>query len=169
MITDLTEMTVERLTAFKKKQGKLPERILFFRDGVSEGQHQTVKDEEIPKFFAACTKIGGPTYKPTLSFLIAAKRHHTRFYPCRAEDADMKGNCKPGTVVDRGVTSVYGFDFYLQPHAGLQGTTRPTHYYLVHDENKLTADIIQTITNNASYLFARATRVCLMSVITGLG
>jgi hypothetical protein len=60
--------------------------------------------------------------------------------------------------VDRGVTSVYGFDFFLQAHAGLQGTTRPTHYFVVHDENNLSPDVIQTVTNNASYLYARATR-----------
>ena len=42
------------------------------------------------------------------------KRHHTRFYPTEAENADSKGNPKPGTVVDRGVTAVYNFDFFLQ-------------------------------------------------------
>lgn len=42
------------------------------------------------------------------------KRHRTRFFPTQVEDADDKANPLPGTVVDRGVTSVYHFDFYLQ-------------------------------------------------------
>lgn len=42
------------------------------------------------------------------------KRHHTRFFPTEQENADKDGNPKPGTVVDRGVTSVYHFDFFLQ-------------------------------------------------------
>lgn len=43
-----------------------------------------------------------------------AKRHHTRFFPTQEKDADNKGNPLPGTVVDRGITSVYHFDFFLQ-------------------------------------------------------
>lgn len=41
---------------------------------------------------------------------------------------------------------------------GLQGTTRPTHYYVVHDEIGFTADVLQGLTNDVSYMFARATK-----------
>ncbi|KAG8775710.1 hypothetical protein FRC12_001319 [Ceratobasidium sp. 428] len=160
MITDMTDMMVERLTAFKTKNNILPSRILFFRDGVSEGQFLTVRDDELPKMQQAFAKFptrDGKPYAPKLTILIAGKRHHTRFFPTRDEDAD-KGNCKPGTVVDRGVTSVYDFDFFLQAHSGLQGTTRPTHYTVVHDENGFTADRLQGLTHGMAYLFARATR-----------
>lgn len=50
-----------------------------------------------------------------------------RFFPTKQEDADRTGNLKPGTVVDEKVTHPFAFDFYLQAHAGLQGTARPTH------------------------------------------
>ena len=43
-------------------------------------------------------------------------------------------------------------------HGGLQGTTRPTHYYVVHDEIGFQADQLQTLTNDVSFLFARATK-----------
>lgn len=46
----------------------------------------------------------------------------------------------------------------LIAHGGLQGTTRPTHYYVVHDEIKFRADQLQTLTNDVSYMFARATK-----------
>jgi hypothetical protein len=36
MIDDLTEMMLERLRAYKKKSGDLPERVIVYRDGVSE-------------------------------------------------------------------------------------------------------------------------------------
>lgn len=52
----------------------------------------------------------------------------------------------------------FNFDFYLQAHAGLQGTVKPTHYTVVYDENSLSADDIQQGTHDASYLYARATR-----------
>ena len=43
-------------------------------------------------------------------------------------------------------------------HGGLQGTTRPTHYFVVHDEIGFNADLLQKLTNDISYMFARATK-----------
>ena len=77
----------------------------------------------------------------------------------RDDDADEKWNCKAGTVVDRGVTSVYWHDFFAQPHSALQGTVRPTHYTMLHDDNNISADVIQKLVNDFSYVYARATRV----------
>ena len=50
------------------------------------------------------------------------------------------------------------FDFYLQAHAGLQGTVKPTHYVVIYDESSLTADMVQQGVHAASYLYARATK-----------
>lgn len=97
-------------------------------------------------------------YRPKLTIIICGKRHHARFYATTDTAADRNGNTRPGTVVDKGVTEVFGFDFYLQAHAGLQGTVRPTHYTVVYDENKLGADEVQQGTHCASYLYARATK-----------
>ena len=46
----------------------------------------------------------------------------------------------------------------LVAHGGLQGTTRPTHYYVVHNEIGFKADELQVLTNAVSYMFARATK-----------
>jgi eukaryotic translation initiation factor 2C len=40
----------------------------------------------------------------------------------------------------------------------LQGTTRPTHYYVVHDDIGFQADELQNLTNAVSFMFARATK-----------
>jgi len=52
----------------------------------------------------------------------------------------------------------FDFDFYLQAHAGVQGTVKSTHYTVVYDENDLSADDLQQGTHDASYLYARATK-----------
>ncbi|PCH37525.1 argonaute-like protein [Wolfiporia cocos MD-104 SS10] len=160
MITELAAMMEERIEAYKKRSGALPERILVYRDGVSEGQFPIVVAEEMPEIRKAYRKFSTAQkqYSPKLTIVVCGKRHHTRFYPTEAEHADGLGNPRPGTVVDRGITAVYDFDFFLQAHGGLQGTTRPTHYYVVHDEIGFTADTLQTLTNNVSYMFARATK-----------
>lgn len=56
--------------------------------------------------------------------------------------------------------TMYGFDFdfYLQAHAGLQRYVKTTHYTVVYDENRLSADEMQKGTHDASHLYARATK-----------
>ena len=63
-----------------------------------------------------------------------------------------------GSTPDFSKSESFRFDFYLQAHAGLQGTVRPTHYTVVYDENRLGADEVQQGTHHASYLYARATK-----------
>lgn len=76
----------------------------------------TVVKEEMPAIQAAFRKFasGQAQYNPKLTIVICGKRHHTRFYPTEAANADSNGNPRPGTVVDQGVTSIYNFDFFLQ-------------------------------------------------------
>jgi len=157
MITDLAEMMEERLKTFRSINRRLPERILVFRDGVSEGQYEQVVQIEYPSLMTGCRAVD-PKYNPKVTIIICGKRHHTRFYPTSEADADKTSNTKAGTVVDRGVTSVYNFDFYLQAHAGLQGSVRPTHYVVVIDQNNFGADEVQRLTHDTSYMFARATK-----------
>jgi eukaryotic translation initiation factor 2C len=51
---------------------------------------------------------------------------------------DRSGNCPAGTVVDSEISHPVEFDFYLQSHAGLLGTSRPSHYNVLYDENNFT-------------------------------
>nr|GAT44419.1 argonaute-like protein [Mycena chlorophos] len=156
MVTNLKGMMMQRLRRFAETNGgRLPQRVLVYRDGVSEGQFRTVIDEELPQIKAAFRDAPVANYNPKLTIVICGKRHHTRFYPAEGGDAANDGNPKPGTVVDRGVTAVYDFDFFLQIRGG---TTRPTHYYVVHDEIGFKADLLQGLTNSVSYMFARATK-----------
>ncbi|KAG0692978.1 ribonuclease H-like domain-containing protein [Suillus ampliporus] len=159
MITDLTAMMIERLMFYKGKNRTLPDRVFVYRDGVSEGQFNTVLEEELPKILEAFKKVPpAQSYRPKLTIIICGKRHHAKFFPTDSQFADRNGNTRPGTVVDRGVTAVFDFDFYLQAHAGLQGHVKATHYTVVYDENRLGADEVQQGTHTASYLYARATK-----------
>ncbi|KAK7436871.1 hypothetical protein VKT23_018893 [Stygiomarasmius scandens] len=164
MLDELQEMMVERLEHYKKKNnGRLPMRIFVFRDGVSEGQYDQVIDKELPQIQRACSNskfdtAPGQKYQPRISIVVCGKRHHARFFPTDSQHADRNGNTVPGTIVDRGVTSVLDFDFYLQAHAGIQGSVKATHYIVVYDETRFSADELQQGTHNASYLYARATR-----------
>lgn len=157
IIADLANMVKDLLKTFYQTCGRKPERILFYRDGVSEGQFRHVLQSEINAVRAACQALEA-NYRPTITFVVVQKRHHTRFFPMDRRDSDRSGNCQPGTVVELGITHPFEFDFYLQSHAGIQGTSRPTHYHVLFDENGFNADSLQTLSYNLCHIYARCTR-----------
>uniref|UniRef100_A0ACD5XDA3 Uncharacterized protein n=1 Tax=Avena sativa TaxID=4498 RepID=A0ACD5XDA3_AVESA len=153
-------MIRELLIAFRRKTGRRPERILFYRDGVSEGQFSHVLLHEMDALRKACASLE-EGYLPPVTFVVVQKRHHTRLFPevhGKREMTDKSGNILPGTVVDLMICHPTEFDFYLCSHAGIQGTSRPTHYHVLYDENHFTADALQSLTNNLCYTYARCTR-----------
>jgi eukaryotic translation initiation factor 2C len=122
---------------------KIPKKILVFRDGVSEGQYPQLLQYELPQLKAACEDLcratGDKGYKqmPKITIFVVGKRHNTRFYPPKNIDSEFisnSGNPKPCTVVDRGITEALTWDFYLLGQHAIQGTARPAHYVVVHDE-----------------------------------
>ncbi|KAG0212796.1 hypothetical protein BGX28_005643 [Mortierella sp. GBA30] len=156
-IADLSGMAVDLLKTFFQTCAQKPDRILFYRDGVSEGQFAEVLKTEIAALRAACRRLE-EDYKPSITFVVVQKRHHTRFFPMMPSQGDRLGNCKPGTVIDSEIVHPFEFDFYLQAHAGLLGTSRPAHYYVLQDDNRLTADELQDMTYKLCHLYARCTR-----------
>ncbi|WVR04637.1 hypothetical protein IAU60_001648 [Kwoniella sp. DSM 27419] len=167
IIQDLENMVHSHIVQFEKNTKTKPDKILFFRDGVSEGQYAHCVKQEVAAIKRAAARFdvkGG--YQPKVTFVICAKRHAMRFFALDQKDMDKTGNLPAGSIVDQKVTSPMIHDFYLQAHAGLQGTARPTHYVVVADENKYTADKLQGLVNNLCYSYARATRsVSLVPVV----
>jgi eukaryotic translation initiation factor 2C len=172
MVSGLDSLLKSRLRLWVKRNRTYPEKILVYRDGVSEGQYKLVLDEELPAIRKACEEVypAAQTKQgmPHITIIIVGKRHNTRFYPTKKEDADRSCNPQNGTVVDRGVTEARNWDFFLQAHTAIQGTARPAHYYIIFDEifqaRKVqlpflnAADALEDLTHNLCYLFGRATK-----------
>ena len=58
------------------------------------------------------------------------------------------------------------WDFYLTPHQGLKGTSKPVHYIVLHNDGGFTATTLPEVCNQMSYLYARCTRaVSLVPVV----
>lgn len=151
MIEKLDEMFGERLDVWRKNnKGGLPTRIIIYRDGVSEGQYRILLQDELPQIQKACQVRYPGGGLPRISIVVCGKRHHTRFYPTKDEDADNKQKNPPnGTVVDRGITMEKGWDFFMQAHFCLQGTARPTHYVVIYDKNDMDADKMEALVSLA--------------------
>lgn len=159
IINDLAAIVRELLIEFYKANGKLkPSKIIFYRDGVSEGQFDQVLVHEVRAVQEACMKLE-KGYQPGITFVVVQKRHHTRLFCENPADSSGRGeNVPPGTTVDSGITHPYEFDFYLCSHYGIQGTSRPTHYHVLYDDNRFTADSLQQLTYQLCHVYARCTR-----------
>lgn len=133
-------MVKDRLIAWKESHDNdLPDNIIYFRDGVSSSHYRKVCTQEleaIKEAYRSARKDSGEKPKNlNLTAVVVTKRHHTRFYPLNERDGDRygNGNTKPGTCVDKLVTSPYYQDFFLQSHSGIKGTARPTHYFVLEN------------------------------------
>jgi eukaryotic translation initiation factor 2C len=51
-----------------------------------------------------------------------------------------------GTVIDTGIVSPNGSNFYLNSHVAIEGTSRSMLYQVLHDEIGFTSDEIQQLT-----------------------
>ncbi|TVU39346.1 hypothetical protein EJB05_12759 [Eragrostis curvula] len=89
IINGLEDIVKELLLSFQKENGK-PQQLIFYRDGVSEGQFKQVLEQEIPEIE--------------------------------------------------------------------KGTSRPTHYHVLRDDNKFTADSLQSLTYNLCYTYSSCCR-----------
>ena len=141
--------------------GRLPQHIIYIRDGVSEGQFQAVINEELPairQVILNAARLGEVKWDGKITVIIAAKRHHIRAFPTKGSPAsDAKGNPVPGVLIERDATTPKEFDFFLYSHIALQGTSRPVHYTVLKDEAGLEPNWIQNMLYEHCYQYMRST------------
>lgn len=161
MITEMGSMFREVydrwLNSYPTNDRQHASSIIMYRDGVSEGQFEDVMKTEIEGIRRACAEYH-KQWNPKITYIIVTKRHHARFFPCNKQDADRSGNCPPGTVIDTDVVSSEFYDFYLNSHAGIQGTSRPSKYTVLIDENNIPVDALQAYCYRMAHGYARCSR-----------
>jgi len=161
VIEGLQGMVKNLLVKFYQAVKTKPQRIIFYREGASEGQFHHIMMFEVDAIRKACMELpgdAGKPYQPLITFIISQKRHHTRLFVQNPRDGDRSGNVPAGTVVDTGITSTQDFDFYLNSHQGIQGTNKPAKYHVLLDDNKFPADMIYKLTYYLCHVYARCTR-----------
>lgn len=144
----IKELLVDFYTSSNKRK---PEHIIIFRDGVSESQFNQVLNIELDQIIEAC-KLLDANWNPKFLLLVAQKNHHTKFFQPTSPE-----NVPPGTIIDNKICHPKNNDFYLCAHAGMIGTTRPTHYHVLYDEIGFSADELQELVHSLSYVYQRST------------
>nr|AJA90764.1 Argonaute 4 [Ephedra trifurca] len=141
------------LVEFYQSSGKRkPDKMIIFRDGVSESQFDQVLNIELSSVVKACFHLE-EDYRPSITLIIAQKNHHAKLFPANGRNE----NVPPGTIVDTQICHARNFDFYLVPQNGPIGTSRPTHYHVLVDENNFKVDDLQNTIHALSYVYQRST------------
>jgi len=163
---DMFEIALAKFNQFNRKHNLWPQRVVFYRDGLSEGEFDTVAHDEIQDLYQTMNRVWKEknitSPKPLLLYIIAIKRHHVRFFP-DGGPADRSDNVPAGFVADRDVTAPHPpdsarRDWFLQSHGGILGTSRPTHYEVIENRVGLSSAQIQQLTFELCHSYARATR-----------
>lgn len=157
-IVKFDDAIVERISEFVQHTNKYPSHIIVYRDGLSEGDFQRTLYEEKTSFESAFMKID-PKFKPTLTYIVVTKRHHTKFFlKDQSEGIEEQGfNVRPGTLVEDSVTTNNYYDFFLTTQVGQMGLAKPTHYYILWNTWNQKPSFWPTITHAFTYLFCRST------------
>uniref|UniRef100_A0A1A9W0S0 Piwi n=1 Tax=Glossina brevipalpis TaxID=37001 RepID=A0A1A9W0S0_9MUSC len=149
LASNLWPMMTKALRQYRKEHDKLPNRILFYRDGIGEGSLKQVYEHEVRDIvekLEAEYKRSQHEKPPMFAYVIVTKSINTRFF-------HEERNPPPGTVVDDVVTLPERYDFFLVSQSVRQGTVSPTSYNVVHSTIRLSADQMQLLTYKMCHLY----------------
>jgi len=133
----------------KKKNKIYPKFIIFYRDGVGEGQVRYVLDKEVKSIEKVFQKLGlDPA--PGLCFFVVLKRIHTRLFLPQGNELI---NPTPGTIVDTGITYTEAIDFFLVSQSVNQGTATPTRYQVIFNTTKCGPNYLQSLTFQLCHMY----------------
>ncbi|KAE9215136.1 hypothetical protein PF004_g14846 [Phytophthora fragariae] len=157
----LPQMLWELFIEHYKHSRRQPEHVVYYRSGVSTSRIEDVVKGEMMALRRAFRMLAAD-YEPRVTFVVANKHHHVRLFVSDGggrNQRDRSGNPVPGTIVDSGtLADPQRLEFFLMGHSGIQGTSVPTQYTVMVDENNLSADQAEELTYRLCYSYARCTR-----------
>ncbi|XP_057702846.1 piwi-like protein 2 isoform X2 [Corythoichthys intestinalis] len=148
LINGFTICLLDALHKYHEVNHHMPEKIVVYRDGVSDSQMKMIEQYEIPQLIKCFESF--PSYEPKLVFIVVQKRISTTLYSLVGSGF---GAPTPGTVLDHTLTQEKWVDFYLMAHHIRQGCGLPTHYVTVYNTANLTPDHLQRLTYKMCHLY----------------
>jgi aubergine-like protein len=146
----LSECVAKAIGEYEKRNGKPPEKVIVYRDGVGDGQFDQVLKQEVPQYRIGFEK-GNKLSSPLLTVVIVKKRIHTGLFT--SGQGQPHGNPMAGTVVDEGIMHQNWYDFFLISQSVTQGTVTPTHYHVIEDQVKLAPHLLQSFTHHLTHMY----------------
>lgn len=143
VIGSMTNMFLEILEYYLKVEKKMPEKVLFYRDGVGQSFIEHILKSEVSGIIAAMEKKY-TLKRPRITVVLVTKRISDKL----ATADPTPNNPPPGTVVESGISHPEHTSFLLVAQKVTQGSANPTKYQLVYDENDTNLDDLLRLTHN---------------------
>jgi len=175
MIDVLTTTFLEALKVYFRENHCWPSEIVVFRDGVGDGELESVRVHETAQFTNVFSKVAALSpdltatlsesksssassratfarYSPGFSFVVVQKRINTRIFSALRGTFE---NPNPGTIVDHTITRYKFKDFFLVPQSVTQGTVTPTHFVIIEESNStlMNADNLQKLSYKMTHMY----------------
>ncbi|KAL9646069.1 hypothetical protein ABK040_007948 [Willaertia magna] len=136
----------EALERFKQLNKVYPKHVIFYRDGVGEGQQLDVLESE----YKRCKQIiDRKQLDCKICYMLVLKRINTRLFANGGTE-----NPEAGTIVDQHITSSNdALEFFLISQHANQGSVKPTHYRCLINEAGFSSDYLQTTTYKLTHMY----------------
>lgn len=150
VVTLLAPFYASAFYTYLKQQGKLPDYIFIYRDGVGRSQRGIIMEKELSQLKKVVSNLRAG-YRPEITMVMVNKRIHQRFLQ---EAGSRVDNPEPGTIIDTKVTENGCDNFFMVSAVARKGTIRPTHFYIAHNERKaVTKLVIQKVSYAMSFMY----------------
>ncbi|KAL6651554.1 hypothetical protein ACP70R_010479 [Stipagrostis hirtigluma subsp. patula] len=135
-------MVSKLLHAFREKTNKIAKRIIFFRNGVIEGQLDRICEQEVCAIKQACTSFE-KGYEPLVTFVVVLPS-----FQGTSEMTNKSHHILHGTVAEEYKSDPTKCEF-LCCHAG-EGNNSVVRYRIFCDENNLALHELESLTKKLS-------------------
>lgn len=146
VMLNVPKMVMEIVDAYIEKVRSPPAQIIFYRDGVGEGQLAEVAHVEVKAIKEALAKKFEKA-APKLMFVVVTKRLDDRF----AMQFQGLENPDSGLIVNKDVVKKDLYHFFMVSQKVTQGTATPTSYEIIFDEIKLDQQFFYTFTYHQTF------------------
>jgi len=155
IIVEFKECISRILSQRKQFQAKLPNRVMYIRDGVNEGQFEAVMRNEVDKIDAVYRELSEES--PKITVIIVQKRHNVRFY--NSDESMKHHNIPPGVIIKKDLVHPGSVaNFWINSHFGTIGTSHPARYFILRDDANYGTERLSEFCYNMCHMFGRCTR-----------
>ena len=141
IMKSVSTMVIEQVQNYVEVNKQPPKTIIFYRDGVGEGQIDEVLSVEVKAIENRLSEMYKDK-KPGLLFIVVTKRVDDRF---AVNNQGLK-NPDCGLVVINDVVKPDHANFFMIAQKVTQGTANPTHYDVIYNNTSLSLNEIVSLT-----------------------
>jgi aubergine-like protein len=153
LIDSLSQIILDAFKIYYTSNKTLPEEIVVYRDGISEGELDAALAKEAQAIAIAARRVPPSIYKnysPPSCYILCNKRVNNKFF---YRNRGRTENVPIGTLIDAEITRANVHEFYLMSTQANNGTSNPVRYQVVHNRTGLSPVDIEKLTFKLTHMY----------------